>query len=189
MTLFTKKSNGEQDNSKGKEESRENITLGAKIAAARKQHGYTQEEFSQLLGVTSQAVSKWENDISCPDIMLLPKISQLLGISIDELLGNVAPTAQLDEKSEPTVDVSKLNLKINVTGEGRRPVNVSVPLSLVKKMTKLGTGISNIVNVGSTSLNNSQIEQIFALIDEGVIGKLLDVTDESGQHVVIEIDR
>lgn len=52
--------------------------------------GYTQKELSELIGVSSQAVSKWEQKISCPDIMLLPKIAEVFGITIDELFGKSA---------------------------------------------------------------------------------------------------
>lgn len=183
MTLFNRKEN-ESTNSKSTKEEPYS-TLGSRIAELRKQKSYTQEEFSQLLGVTAQAVSKWENDNSCPDIMLLPKIAQLLGTSVDELLGSSAP--QREENSAPKVDISKLSLKIHVTGEGKKPVNVSLPLTVVKKITKLGTGISSIVNVDSPSLDSNQIEQIFNLIDEGVVGPVLDITDENSQHIVIEI--
>ncbi len=161
-------------------------TLGMRIANYRKAKGYTQEDFSQLLGVTAQAVSKWENDISCPDIMLLPKIAQLFDISVDELLGGTAPKAP-QESTAPAADISKLNLKIKVTRESQNPINVSFPLTMVKKFTKLGTGISGILNVNSPALDNNKIDSIFNLIDEGVTGELLNVTDENGQHVVIEI--
>ncbi len=184
MTLFSRKEkeNANTDNIKEEKAS----TLGSRISELRKQKGYTQEDFSQLLGVTAQAVSKWENDVSCPDIMLLPKIAQLLGTTTDELLSG-APAKASESKPAPA-DLSKLSLNIRVTSDSKKPVNVSLPLTMVKKFTKLGTGISNIVNVGSASLNSSQIDSIFELIDEGVTGEILNVTDENGQHVVIEIN-
>ena len=52
----------------------------------RREKGITQEEMSERLGVTPQAVSKWENDISYPDILQLPKIAEMLGVTVDELL-------------------------------------------------------------------------------------------------------
>lgn len=58
-----------------------------KIAYYRKLSGYTQKQLAELVGVSSQAVSKWEQKISCPDIMLLPKIAEVFGITIDELFG------------------------------------------------------------------------------------------------------
>ena len=63
-------------------------TMGKRISDLRKGKGLTQEQLAQRLGVTPQAVSKWENDLSCPDIALLPRLSEELGVSIDELLGN-----------------------------------------------------------------------------------------------------
>ena len=62
-------------------------TLGKRIAAHRRRLGLTQDRLAELLGVTAQAVSKWENDQSCPDISLLPKLSQVFGCTTDELLG------------------------------------------------------------------------------------------------------
>lgn len=62
-------------------------TMGKRIALLRKEKGMTQEQLAEKLGVSSQAVSKWENDISCPDIALLPLLASTLGISVDELLG------------------------------------------------------------------------------------------------------
>lgn len=62
-------------------------TLGKRIAYHRKRLGMTQDKLAELLGVTAQAVSKWENDQSCPDINLLPKLAELFGITTDELLG------------------------------------------------------------------------------------------------------
>ena len=62
-------------------------TLGKRIAAHRKQLKLTQDQLADQLGVTAQAVSKWENDLSCPDIGTLPRLASIFGISIDTLLG------------------------------------------------------------------------------------------------------
>lgn len=70
-------------------------TLGRRIAAHRKRLGLTQDALAEQLGVTAQAVSKWENDQSCPDINMLPKLAEIFGITIDTLLGV--------EKKEPEV--------------------------------------------------------------------------------------
>ena len=61
-------------------------TLGTRIAEQRRKMNLTQDQLAEQMGVSSQAVSKWENDLSCPDISLLPSLSDLFGISIDELL-------------------------------------------------------------------------------------------------------
>lgn len=62
--------------------------INEQITFLRKQMNITQDELANKLGVTNQAVSKWENNICCPDIQLLPKIAELFGVSIDSLFGN-----------------------------------------------------------------------------------------------------
>ena len=62
-------------------------TLGKRIMENRKRLGLTQDALAEKLGVTAQAVSKWENDQSCPDITTLPKLADIFGISTDALLG------------------------------------------------------------------------------------------------------
>lgn len=62
-------------------------TLGKRIAQHRKRLGLTQDALAEKLGITAQAVSKWENDLSCPDITMLPRLAEIFGISTDELLG------------------------------------------------------------------------------------------------------
>lgn len=62
----------------------------------RKRLALTQDQLAEKLGVTAQAVSKWENDQSCPDITMLPRLAELFGITTDELLG-CAPEAPVHE--------------------------------------------------------------------------------------------
>ena len=56
-------------------------TLGKRIMENRKRLGWTQDRLAEQMGVSAQAVSKWENDQSCPDISLLPKLVELFGIT------------------------------------------------------------------------------------------------------------
>ena len=72
-------------------------TMGKRIMENRKRLGLTQDQLAERLGVTAQAVSKWENDQSCPDIAMLPQLADIFGISTDALLGR--------EKAEPKVTV------------------------------------------------------------------------------------
>ncbi len=62
-------------------------TIGKRISSHRKRLGLTQEQLAEKLGVTAQAVSKWENDQSCPDIATLPLLADIFGISVDAILG------------------------------------------------------------------------------------------------------
>lgn len=62
-------------------------TLRDKIGKLRKRRGLTQEQLANKLGITYQAVSKWETGQSCPDLTLLPTLSDVLQVPIDELFG------------------------------------------------------------------------------------------------------
>ena len=89
----------------------QNETLGKRIAALRKQKGLTQEQLAEKVGVSAQAVSKWENDISCPDITLLPLLADLFDVSVDELLGvkPVEPHVIILDKDEVPNEEKKKN--------------------------------------------------------------------------------
>ena len=83
-----------------KDDTMKKQTLGAAIAALRKEKGMTQLELAEQMGVTDKAVSKWERDLSCPDVSSLPKLAQILGVSVDELMHNRAA-----QKEEPNAVV------------------------------------------------------------------------------------
>ena len=63
------------------------MQMGSVIAELRREKGMTQEELAQAMGVTNQAVSKWESAQNCPDIQLLPQLADLFGVTIDRLFG------------------------------------------------------------------------------------------------------
>ena len=83
------------------------MNLGNIIATYRKAMNITQEALAQQLGVTNQAVSKWESDQSCPDVMLLPKLADIFGITVDELFGRESKPviASLPWKNDNTLRV------------------------------------------------------------------------------------
>ena len=61
-------------------------TLGTMISSLRKQKGMTQAELAQKMNITDKAVSKWERDLSCPDVNSIPKLAEVLGVSVEELM-------------------------------------------------------------------------------------------------------
>ena len=67
------------------------MTIGKNIAELRKNSGMTQEQLAETLGVSAQTISKWENEVTMPDIMLLPVIAGCFNITIDELYGGKKP--------------------------------------------------------------------------------------------------
>ena len=78
-------------------------TMGSFLAALRKANGMTQQDVADILNVSNKTVSKWERDEGCPEIMMLPAIAELFGITVDELLRGermAAVDAVKDEKAE-----------------------------------------------------------------------------------------
>ncbi len=67
--------------------------LGENIAYLRRMTGMTQETLAYRLGVSSQAVSKWERQLSCPDVALLPAMADAFDVTIDELFVSLDPDA------------------------------------------------------------------------------------------------
>lgn len=61
-------------------------SIGETIASLRKKNGMTQNELAEKMNVTDKAVSKWERDISCPDINTISKLADILNVSVEELL-------------------------------------------------------------------------------------------------------
>lgn len=70
------------------------IIIGKKIAYYRKLRDITQNELAKEIGVSAQAVSKWEQELTCPDVMLIPKMAEIFRVSIDELFG-VTPQKEI----------------------------------------------------------------------------------------------
>lgn len=60
--------------------------MGKLILSLRKEKGLTQKELADRLQISDNAVSKWERGLSCPDISLLPRLAEILGVGVEELL-------------------------------------------------------------------------------------------------------
>ena len=61
-------------------------SFGAMIAAMRKEQGMTQLELAEKMGVTDKAVSKWERDLSFPDVDSIPRLAEIFDVTVDELM-------------------------------------------------------------------------------------------------------
>ena len=161
-------------------------SFGQKFSEQRKLKGYTQEQISDKLNVSPQAVSKWENDLSYPDITLLKDISILLDISIDELLGS---EKKVETKVVPVEsrDVNKMLLKMIVLSSDGDKVKINLPIALLK--AGLDMGITPKVS-GNSSFDFSSIDfnQLIEMVENGVIGKLLEVESADGDIVEIYVE-
>lgn len=106
--------------------------MGKFISSLRKEKGLTQQELAEKLGVTDKAVSKWERGIGCPDISLLVPISEILGISINELLLG----EQKKELKENDIEIVNKNIieysrkEINSSKQKTRRLKYSLSVAL-----------------------------------------------------------
>lgn len=87
--------------------------IGKKIFEYRKQEGISQEELAERIGVTRQTISNWELDETIPDISEAKKVSQILGISLDELTGNKTEYIMLDKLTKNEHNTKSL---LRITG-------------------------------------------------------------------------
>lgn len=111
-------------------------TLGKRIMANRKRLGMTQDQLAEKLGVTAQAVSKWENDQSCPDITMLPRLAEIFGVSTDALLGREqtvyeAEVVDSEEKEPEGLHIQKGGFEFHYDNGKRSALGFAVLVLLV----------------------------------------------------------
>lgn len=138
--------------------------IGVNIAELRREHNMKQDELAEMLGVTPQAVSKWENGASMPDISLLPKIAQIFGVTIDDLFGvNNTPKPDVQMlPAEKRKSFDEMILRVRVRDGGDK-VNINLPLPLIKIALEMGMnssmGLDN-VNIGKVNLSTVDFSHI-----------------------------
>ena len=164
-------------------------SLGQRIGEYRRKRNITQEQLAEAMGVTPQAVSKWENDISCPDISLLPQLADYFNVSLDVLLrGEESRMVQMRGENEYK-DFSQMLLRVTVDSSGGDVVRVNLPLPLVKIGFEIGqmfqTGKNDALN---EVLNKIDVELILKLAESGIVGNLVEVSSANGDVVKIFIE-
>ena len=159
-------------------------TFGQRFQRLRKNANLTQEDVANKLNITAQAISKWENDVSAPDISVLVELSDILGVSLDELMGK-APTTTLVPESQRK-NVNNLFFRVKIRSDEGDKVNVNLPLALAKIFLDGGMDLPK-VN-GKDVLKNIDFKQLFALIEQGVVGKLIEVESADGDNVEVWVE-
>ena len=164
-------------------------TLGQRIALLRKQKGLKQESLAELLGISAQAVSKWENDQTCPDISLLPNLAELLGTSIDALLKGESLPAEPPVRMLPPEerkDLKDMMFRVLVDSKDGDRVRVNLPMALVQVALDMGIQMPQLS--GNEALKNIDLAQIVELVRQGAIGNLVEVESADGDtvHVFVE---
>ena len=131
-------------------------TLGMMISSLRKEKGMTQLELAEKMGVTDKAVSKWERDLSCPDITSLPKLAEIFEISVDELM-------QVKTETKEKSDENKVQKIISVALKGTG-VAMGIAVTVLSALGKLENGSAFVMlGIGlaavSISLLNNKSEE------------------------------
>ena len=165
-----------------------NTTIGQRIAALRREKGLKQDELAEKLGVSPQAVSKWENDQTCPDISLLPQLAKLLGVSVDELLTgkteDASPVRMLPE--EERKDIKDMMLRIVVTSTEGHLVRVNLPMALIEVALDSGLNMAQIS--GNDALGSIDLQKIIDMVRQGACGNLVEVESADGNTVRIFVE-
>lgn len=190
-------------------------SIGRRIAQRRLAKGMTQERLAREMGVSAQAVSKWENDLNYPDVTLLAPLARLLETTVDELLTGTAASAgapaegaadapaasetrsaaasepaaatptAADPTSRPSTASKNAWVHIQVTG-GREGDNVDVSIPLSIVKFAANVALAQPAIANNTALEGFDLEAILRAIEEGELGTIVDVTDhDEGERVRI----
>ena len=163
------------------------MTIGKRITLLRKEKGLTQEELATHMGVSPQAVSKWENDQTCPDISALPKLARLLGVTVDELLeGKTETTAVRVLPPEQRRDIKDMMLRITVDSAQGDKVRVNLPIALVEVAMEIGMEMPQIN--GNEALKGIDLKKVLELVRLGCVGNLVEVDSAEGDKVRIFVE-
>ena len=163
------------------------MTIGKRIALLRREKNLTQEELAQHIGVSPQAVSKWENDQTCPDISALPKLARLLGVSVDELLeGKKELPAVRVLPPEERKDLKDMMLRITVDSAQGDRIRVNLPLALLEVAMEIGMEMPQ-VN-GTEALKGIDLNKVLEMVRLGCVGDLIEVESAEGDKVRIFVE-
>lgn len=172
-------------------------TIGQNIAFYRKKVGLTQEELSEKMNVTSQAVSKWENDLSYPDPTAFGKLAKILETTADNLLNGETelPNVSLSETEKPEKRLLVISVNMGENAPMPLTVNLRIPAQLVLKAYEEGSLAALI----GDRIPNEQISpeeaQMHAekimnmgveLLKAGTVGPIIDM-DANGTKIRIEV--
>lgn len=153
------------------------MEFAKRLQELRKEKNLTQEDLATKLNISPQSISKWENNLSTPDLEMLLNLCHILNVSADYILGN-NNIITLTQK-----DPNKLLLKLEILDNGDN-VKINLPLAIIKKLLE-----SNTVKINDKDiLNKIDFNLIFTLIDKGVIGKLLEIDTTDNEHISIYVE-
>ena len=157
-------------------------TFGQRFQRLRKAKNLTQEDIASKIGITAQSVSKWENDLSAPDINILLELADILGVSVEELLGRESHKVTIVKNN---FDDRKAILRIVVDDSDGDNVRINFPIALGEAL--IGKVCQSAIE-DKEILDQIHFAQIFELIRNGTVGQILEVHSADGDHVTIFVD-
>lgn len=172
-------------------------SLGKRIHEKRKALGMTQEQLAERLSVTGQAVSKWESDISCPDITTLAPLADILGLSVDELLrGQQKPEGvMLAESTGKSINDMMMKILIKVSDEDNVNIKVNIPIPVIRALCSSGLNMKQIISMqGAKGVDFSGVDfdSVIRMLDAGACGNLMDIDvdgkDGDTVHICIVVE-
>ena len=116
-----------------------NKNIGEIISSLRKEKGMTQTDLAEKMNVTDKAVSKWERNLSCPDINSIPKLAEVLGTTVEELLN--AQTKKEDNKINEIINIALIGISLAM-GICITVTSILKQIDINTAITMLGIGIS-----------------------------------------------
>lgn len=121
----------------------EKKSFGTMIAEMRKQKGWTQLDLANKMGVTDKAVSKWERDRSFPDVAALPRLAELFGVSVDDLMHSRSSASIEKQKTTKVSQIINLILTAIPLAMGVAVVILGIlkELDTPSALTMLGIGL------------------------------------------------
>ncbi|MFQ8661277.1 MAG: helix-turn-helix domain-containing protein [Clostridia bacterium] len=114
-------------------------TVGEIISYLRKEKNMTQNDLAEKMNVTDKAVSKWERNLSCPDVNSIPKLAEILGVSVEELLN--AQTKQENSKADDIINIALIGVGLAM-GICIIVTSILKQIDMNNAFTMLGIGLS-----------------------------------------------
>lgn len=162
-------------------------SFGTRLQALRKARGFTQDSIAEKLNVSAQAVSKWENDMTSPDMDTLVKLAEIFDVTLDELMGRaVKKTVYLAKPEETPAQPRALRVKID-SADGDK-IWVNLPLELVKAFLPSNSMGGLIGGDMAKAMEGIDFAKIVELADRGVLGEIVRVDSADGDHIAVFVE-
>ena len=160
-------------------------SFGTRLADIRRQHNLTQNDIADRLNISAQAVSKWENDLTMPDIDTMIKLSDIFNMSLDELAGKQKkePVLVAEEKRK---DIDSMVLRTRIESRDGDIIKFNLPMAAVRLF--INNKSTATVFSGNSALESVDFEQIYRMAEQGLIGELVSIESADGDHVTVTVE-